>query len=357
MAKPRVTLTDIAREVGVTAQTVSLALRGHRRISQATRDKVRAVAESMGYQPDPALTVLASYRTQRKRRAGKWETLAVVDTWREPEAWSQTGVYRRLRLALETEAARRGIRLEHHWLGERGSRAEAAFRVVRNRGIHGVIVAPMPITEKPDPITLPSAFQYVTFGPEHLFPDLHVIQPDFYENMRLIWAKLTARGLRRIGLVMTRGFSWRTGEAWLGAYWAEKQLAGFAVNDLPPLVFEQTAEESLFRRWCRREKPDAIVTINPQVLDWTARMRPRPVIAWLSTPQADGLGVDPNPELMARTAIEILLIEMQRALSDEEGVPFRIHVPGRWVAEESLHPTQAGQGAEEKQGHDERGPC
>ena len=52
MAKTRVTITDIAQRLGVTPSTVSRALAGNNRVRQATREKVLALAEKMGYQPN-----------------------------------------------------------------------------------------------------------------------------------------------------------------------------------------------------------------------------------------------------------------------------------------------------------------
>ena len=43
--RPRVPLRDIARELGVSHVTVSLALRNHPRISEATRSRVQLKAD------------------------------------------------------------------------------------------------------------------------------------------------------------------------------------------------------------------------------------------------------------------------------------------------------------------------
>lgn len=45
----RVTIKDIAQRCGVTANTVSRALRGDTRISEATLKKVQQMAQEMGY--------------------------------------------------------------------------------------------------------------------------------------------------------------------------------------------------------------------------------------------------------------------------------------------------------------------
>ncbi len=49
-----VTLLDVARAAGVSKSTVSDALQGSGRVAAATRDRVRAVAEELGYRPNSA---------------------------------------------------------------------------------------------------------------------------------------------------------------------------------------------------------------------------------------------------------------------------------------------------------------
>jgi LacI family transcriptional regulator len=58
----RVTLRDIAAETGLSAAAVSYALRGLQ-VPVQTQDRVRAVADRLGYQADPIARALASGRT------------------------------------------------------------------------------------------------------------------------------------------------------------------------------------------------------------------------------------------------------------------------------------------------------
>jgi DNA-binding LacI/PurR family transcriptional regulator len=57
-----VTMKDVAARVGVTAATVSMALAGHGRISEATRTAVREAADELGYVPSSAGRALRSRR-------------------------------------------------------------------------------------------------------------------------------------------------------------------------------------------------------------------------------------------------------------------------------------------------------
>lgn len=53
-AQPRPTIDDIARASGVSKGTVSRVINGHPTVAAATRNRVQAVMEQLGYIPDPA---------------------------------------------------------------------------------------------------------------------------------------------------------------------------------------------------------------------------------------------------------------------------------------------------------------
>lgn len=59
----RLTIRDVAREAGVSATTVSDALSGRGRLPEATRARVRAVADRLGYRPSPTARHLRQGRT------------------------------------------------------------------------------------------------------------------------------------------------------------------------------------------------------------------------------------------------------------------------------------------------------
>lgn len=69
MSKQHITIHDIAKELNVSASTVSRALQNHPRISQSTREAVKKLAERYNYQPN----VMAS-----SLRRGKSRTVGVI---------------------------------------------------------------------------------------------------------------------------------------------------------------------------------------------------------------------------------------------------------------------------------------
>ena len=58
-----VSLKTIAQKCGVSAATVSKALNGHKDISQETKDRVKKVADELGYFPNAAARALKTNRS------------------------------------------------------------------------------------------------------------------------------------------------------------------------------------------------------------------------------------------------------------------------------------------------------
>lgn len=63
LSKNRITLDDVAREAGVSAITVSRALRQPDKVSERARTRILGAVERLGYVPDAAASALASTRT------------------------------------------------------------------------------------------------------------------------------------------------------------------------------------------------------------------------------------------------------------------------------------------------------
>ena len=64
MQVKRPTIKDIARVAGVSAATVSLALNNRPRISKATQEKIKRIADEINYQPNFTARSLVTQRSQ-----------------------------------------------------------------------------------------------------------------------------------------------------------------------------------------------------------------------------------------------------------------------------------------------------
>lgn len=331
MPHERVKQSDIAKALNLSVQTVSMALRGHKRISEATRLKVERTARRLGYQADPTMAALANYRTQQARQQSQWDRVALLHDWASKDDWLRYEHYQRLRSELISETTHRGIQLQEFWVGPHGKDRVAVLRKLRNLGIKSILLAPPSEGRNPTPIQIPKTdFHVVTFGPDSTYPDQHVIQFDYYANLRLTWQTLWQRGCRRIGLSYPEDLGWRTNHAWLAAYLAEKQLAGMHPGELPPRIHHFATKSEDLIEWAQSLRLDAL--ISPIADDLFTLQEHMPEVQIASMHQsAREPGVDPNPEHAAFAAIEILQFEMNHALLQKSHFNLRIHIPGKWI--------------------------
>ena len=343
-SKPLKTMKQIAADLGLSVQAVSLALNNRKGVSEETRRRVLRRAKDVGYTPDAGLRALADFRTRTRRAATRWNQVALVHNWLSDSAFFADPFYCLWFRELNEAAKARGIEIQPQWLGPTGERVAKVFRALRNRGIHGVFVAPAGLTPEEPRLALPrGAFQFVTFGPEHLFPDLHTVQFDFYGNLRTAYQALKMRGHSRIGLLYSREQGWRTGHAWRAAYHIETTLAEpsnapqepleIGLHDSPP------AARKALLAWLRKHRWDALISSLPEAADWAAAAGRQLPVAHLNASGKCLPGIDLNLPQMARTGVELLALEMLRSLQHEQGPPFRVHIPGRWVDAGKREPT------------------
>lgn len=121
-------LKDIALRAGVSVMTVSKALRGKRDISEATRARIRALAEQMGYTPD---TLAQSLRSRRSKLFG-----LVISAVTNP-------VYARVMMGIEEQALELGYDLAFAQSLNNVEREQTVIRHLLSRRVDGLFVTPV----------------------------------------------------------------------------------------------------------------------------------------------------------------------------------------------------------------------
>ena len=133
--------TEIAKLLGVSQATVSLALRGERRISQATILRVRAAAEKLGYHPNAYVNVLMSHIRSGKKLSDKGVVALLVDT-RSQRDWHSIESYKIFHEGVLRRGQELGFRVESFFLREPGMSVSRVERILQTRDIRGLIFAP-----------------------------------------------------------------------------------------------------------------------------------------------------------------------------------------------------------------------
>ncbi|MDR1284269.1 MAG: LacI family DNA-binding transcriptional regulator [Opitutaceae bacterium] len=112
----RITLRDIATQAKVHISTVSLALRNSPKLRPGMCDRIRKIADALGYTPDPGMAALVAYR-KGVRAAPYQSTLAWLDNWpRHKGALKLRDIttFDDYYLGASGRAARFGYRTEYH---------------------------------------------------------------------------------------------------------------------------------------------------------------------------------------------------------------------------------------------------
>jgi DNA-binding LacI/PurR family transcriptional regulator len=345
MPRARVSLRDVAREVGVSHVTVSLALRDHPRVSAERREEVKAAAEKLGYRPDPMLASLSAYR-HAKRPITIHSTIAWLNQWPDPKALRRFEEFAAYWRGAREAAEQLGYRLEE-FVVARDLPVERLQKILTTRGVRGVLIPP-----HARGLALPgfdwSEFSVVRFGVSVKEPLCHVTSSDHVACGALATMRVQEHGYGRVGFVTTREFDTNTRGNFRAGYLAAQDTALPAGSRLRPLVLagEAPADREALRRWLAAERPEAVVTSDPRVRDLLAALRVRVpadlAVAALSVRDGNfDAGIEQNAEEIGRVGLRTLAGLINQ---NERGIPRfvrRTLVEGSWVDGESLPPKKA----------------
>lgn len=336
MKSARPTLRSLATEAGVSAMTVSLALRNRAEIPLRTRQRIQRLARLRGYTPDPTLTKLMQHLRTTEPTRNRANICGLVDA-----AWSSSHLTHPFAARIDA-----GIRRQAEALGFSFSRIEIPSRragrrlqtLLENRAIEGIVLLPMPDQTHLADLLEWDAFSVVAVTTSIIAPRFHRVTPHHFDNVLHACRQLTARGFTRIGLAISQRWNERVRFRWTGAIAWQNAFGG--TTPVPPFLGSTAGprlDDAGFAAWVRRYKPDAILVeaIDPELLAKSiaqSGMRIKPVIIAMDrSPKDTGPGIDQRPEAIGTVAIETLAGMIYRG---ERGVPthpLSIAVEGEWV--------------------------
>jgi DNA-binding LacI/PurR family transcriptional regulator len=328
-----VTLRDIAKEVGVSHVTVSLALRDHPRISDATKIRIKQKAEEMGYHPDPMLSALSRYRLTSKEKP-KQAQLAWLNPLKNPKRLLQNEEFRLYWEGANEIARKLGFELEQFFTEELSlSRMDTIFKT---RNIRGVLIAPLvgEISSLNWDDFPWKNYAVVRLGRSLQGPLAHYVTSAQVSNTVLAYDRVLELGYQRIGFV---GNSSKR-RMFLAGY-TQAQTVHFPNQHLPPLLLDENKPDLMqpdFTHWMKTHRPDVIITDDIHILDWLKDMGctvPGDV-GILTTSIHDtpvNAGIDQNPLEIGRSAIRLLISLLNEHHFGIPDVRTTILVEGHWV--------------------------
>lgn len=258
----RVLLKDIAKASGLSVSAVSMALRSHPRVSADTHKRIQALAQKMGYCPDPALSALARYRSAEKGTP-RGETIAFLSDYPPHRKGRTLYFWHEYFLGCQTAANDLGYKLEYVHLKTPSMSHRRIESMLRARGIRGILVSG--ITGKDHRLNFDlNAFAAVSIGESFKHPQVFRISSDHYAGTRLVWKQLKARGYQRIGLVLGTPRDAEDEGKWKAAFLYEQNKIQ-AKHRVVPLT-QETYTRRKIESWVRREKPDVVMTPEEKVI-------------------------------------------------------------------------------------------
>jgi LacI family transcriptional regulator len=349
----RVTQADVAKRVGVHVTTVSLALRNHQSLPAATKQRIRAVAEQMGYKPDPALSALMAYRkTQRATETSV--TLGYLTNGNTEWSWKKLPAHADFFGGAITKAEQLGFQLAHFWLGQEGLSHRRLSDILLSRGINGLIISsyfPSRTSELQFDWPKFSAVK-IDYLPHAL--KLHSVSNDQRSIIQLAMQRVKAAGYQRIGAVIPRTWNEAAGLAWSAGFLAEQEGIPERAH-IPILFYDEQEFDAILQQitiapnsltklaaWIDRHQPEVIIGYGPFVrpqLETLGLAVPDDIAFvdfYLESTDGDTAGVRQNCRRVGELAVEILAGQLQQ---NTHGLPeFQTTslVEGTWIDGASL---------------------
>ncbi len=335
----------IAQLAGVSATTVSLALRNSAKIPAETKQRILKCAEQVGYRPNAKVAELMT-RMRLKRDPAHEACFGVISFYDNARPWKQSPHFARIYQGMTERANALGYRLEPFWVREPGMTPRRLREILETRGIQGLLCFGSPDIDEELPPELES-YAIVTQGLSMKTP-MHRVIHNVTNDMWRLLKKLHALGYRRPGLIIGDNEGVRSAHAYLSVYLGWSQLVLGTPSAIPVLRVKRL-EEKPTTEWFTRHRPDVLIFIHHhELLPEFERLLQRHNIL---VPESVGVavisqilegtrfsGLQSNPGLMGAWAVELLVA---RIMNGDLGIPTHPRVEMvdcQWIDGKSLRP-------------------
>ncbi len=330
----------LAKKLGLTQATVSMALRDHPLIAAETKQRVQEAARKTGYRASPFVTTLMA-RIRAGRAPQSLGCVAILldnaskTSWLAQERNTYTAQYE----GYQRRAALRGYRTECFCLREPGTNDEAIDRQLHARGIIGIILA-APKHQNQPPVQLRwDNYACATVSYTWTSPIVDRVSSHHRHNMDRAFDELLKRGCKRIGFCLPRNAVRGVDANWMAGYLvAQAQLP--KTHRLPAFVgtiHDSTLEK--FRAWHEHWQPDGLITLLGEEAQWLTALHLSPhdrhngtLLVCLNRPANSPFpGMDENNTLVGEMACDLVINQLTH---NERGLPEHrreILVEGRWI--------------------------
>ena len=333
MSSKHCTVKDIARAAGVSLSTVSYSLRNNARIPAATRQRIQAVAESLGYRRNPHIAALMSV-IGRGRKVRTVENIALIWPHGTRHAVQTEDFCRDIVKGVENRAQSLGFGVVQFFMEEDGLSGARISTILATRNIRGLIFSPALHGPSLAPSLDWSRFVTVALGHAQWTPEMHRCMSNHYHAVRLCLDRLAQSGAKRPAAIFSNEINQRTDFS---------QEASFLTHHPQPaharklIYFVHNRDFSGIFRWLETSKADSVIYGTRWMYkacldldrDTTAKYRPV-TLDWGSRTERIP-GIKFRYDLIAESAVDLLATQLH---TNEVGVPDRarrLSLHGDWI--------------------------
>jgi LacI family transcriptional regulator len=345
VSKGTVNMRTIAAKLGISAQTVSLAIRNAPGVSASMRAKVLTLMDELGYRPQPALSALMG-QIRRHSSNRSVMKMAFVNSWNEPLATTTAEPLRHFYLGARDKAEKLGYVIEEFRCGTTQDEQAKLRKRLRHSGADGLLIFP---TIDPTSSLMIDWEKYsvVEIGQSMQGVPLTLLISDHFGNAFTLCQRLLEEGFQRIGFIHETKEHERIGGSYLGGVLAASFLNGHRQFVEPLSKHHPSPREIL--RYVKDNRCDALIVsahFDPQFLT-VKGFRAGLDISFFacgpwSTDRVRGIaGIDECWKEVGEAAATQLGRLMQSGTRGYPEIPEVIHIPGRWIDQKLHAPVQA----------------
>lgn len=337
---PRIRLKDVAERAQLSVSAVSMALKNDPTMAESTIERVKRIAEEMGYSPDPALSALSAYRS-RLRVQNKFSVLGLVTNWSKRDGWSSQPQQQEVIRGAKKRALELGYSLQEFWSHEEGVSPKRFNQILQSRGIRGLILAPFENND--DLLDLDwTQFSVVTISRPSQYTLFHHVVQNHYMDMMLCWEKLTERGYKRVGLVVQNELDVRWSYQWDAAHIFSQNQRVELEDRIPVLRVEGEHDHEAIRSWIGNYRPEVVISRCHHFLE-AIKMEDLSIpedVAYISLNVnediEDATGIRHRRDMLGATAVDVLNSLLQRNHKGPNEVSLGTQVDGIWYEGNTL---------------------
>lgn len=269
-AKKKVSISDIAKIVGVSKNAVSLALRNSRSISKETTQKILFVANKLGYVRNEEVSrVMSQIKSSFDTKF--FTTIALINANPDKDAFKNHPTIPEYVKGIYEAAKRESFAINEFWLYDKKLNGASLSRILSSRGISGgIIVGLMQNNKLPQRFNeVWKKFKFVVTGVRTYNPTFDFVSTDHFLLAYKATTEAIKRGYKRPALMLDKTIDDLIEGRFTGGY-LKAQLKLPKADRLEPFFAVKKAREdrNIFYKWFRENSPDAIITLYNSPLDW-----------------------------------------------------------------------------------------